>query len=238
MSWQDRFYQLMAESKYGTINELCKEAGIASSTFGNALKGSHIPKPATMEKIAHVLGTTWQYLLNGDEKQAVPDTQVPVLKADQVQLWIDGKLSIESCEDIINAPFPVKSGSFAWRVDTDDMEPEFNLGSYVIMDNEQNYTVKNRYQRLFVLIGMIIQPGRFGMASMVELAKMYEENSEKKSTPKSKSLPVNYSSVTLCELCKTIHGFQLMSADRRFSSQLDGEKHQILAQARYSITVY
>lgn len=236
MTWQDRFYQLLSGSKYGTINELCKEAGIASSTFGNALKGSHVPKPATMEKVAQVLGTTWWYLLNGDEKQSVPDTQVPVLKADQVQSWIDGKLSINDCEELIYSPFPIRNRFFAWRVDVDDMEPYFFMNSYIVFDNEVDYKVIHWHNRLFFLIGWIDyqELGHFGTRDLSELSKFMQEG-KKNSDP----LPTtSFSSVAVCELSKTMQGFQLMSGDRRFSTAMDPKKHQILAQARYGITAY
>lgn len=234
MTWQDRFYQLLSESKYGTINELCKEAGIASSTFGNALKGSHVPKPVTMEKIARVLGTTWQYLLNGDEKQSVPNTRVPVLKPDQVPSWIAGKLSIEDCEALIHSPFPIRNRFFAWCVDTDDMEPLFSVNSYIVFDNDVDYKVVHWHHRLIFLIGWIDyrEQGCFGMQEFGKLSELSQTN--KKHSDQS----LSFSEVTVCELCKTMQGYQLMSADRRFSTALDLKKHKILAQARYGITAY
>ena len=235
MAWQDRFYDLLGKSKYGTINELCKEAGIASSTFGNALKGSHVPKPVTMEKVASVLGTTWQYLLNGNEQQAVPNTQVPVLKADQVLAWLNESLTIEDCNKTIYAPFSVKRNCFAWRVSTDDMEPEFYRGSYVLLDGSEDYNIRHIRQRLFVLVGIIKTSGHFGMT---DISNILDNVKCKNPTANTESEPVSYSDMILCELCKTIQGYQLMSADRQFTTALDGKKHHILAQARYSITVY
>ena len=234
MSWQDRFYDLLSKSKYGTINELCKKAGIASSTFGNALKGSHVPKPVTMSKVASVLGTTWQYLLNGDEQQAVPNTQVPVLKADQVSAWLDESIDIVDCNKTINAPFSVKRSCFAWRVSTDDMEPEFYRGSYVLLDKSEDYSIRHIHQRLFVLVGIINTSGHFGLTDISKLL----DHVDCKISAKTDAAPVIYSDMVLCELCKTINGYQLMSANRRFTTALDRKKHQILAQARYSINVY
>ena len=234
MSWQDRFYDMLGKSRFGTINELCKEAGIASSTFGNALKGSHVPKPVTMDKVANALGTTWQYLLNGDEQQAVPNTQVPVLKADQVPLWLNESLNIEDCNKTINAPFSVKRNCFAWRVSTDDMEPEFYRGSYVLLDKSEDYAIKHRHRRLFVLVGIINTPGHFGITDISKLL----DHVDNKIPANPESAPVSYSDMILCELCKTIQGYQLMSANRRFTTVLDRKKHQILAQARYSINIY
>ena len=234
MSWQDRFYDLLGKSRFGTINELCKEAGIASSTFGNALKGSHVPKPVTMDKVANALGTTWQYLLNGDEQQAVPNTQVPVLKADQVPLWLNESLNIEDCNKTINAPFLVKRNCFAWRVSTDDMEPEFYRGSYVLLDKSEDYAIKHVYRRLFVLVGIINTPGHFGITDISKLL----DHVDNKIPANPESALVSYSDMILCELCKTIQGYQLMSANRRFTTALDRKKHQILAQARYSINIY
>lgn len=234
MAWQDRFYDLLGKSKYGTINELCKEAGIASSTFGNALKGSHVPKPVTMEKVASVLGTTWQYLLNGDEQQAVPNTQVPVLKKDQVSAWLNESLDIEDCNKTINAPFPVKRNCFAWQVSTDDMEPEFYRGSFVLLDKSEDYAIKHIHRRLFVLVGIINTSGHFGITDISK----FLDHVDSKIPNNNESAPVSYSDMILCELCKTIQGYQLMSANRRFTTALDRKKHQILAQARYSINVY
>lgn len=233
-TWQDRFYQLMSESKFATINDLCKAAGIASSTFGNALKGSHVPKPATMDKVAHALGTTWQYLLNGDEKQVTPDTRVPVLKQDQVQPWIDRKLSLDDCQDIVHAPLPVNSNYFAWKVDADDMEPEFVPNSYIIFDTDVNYHIEHWYHRMFVLVGWMIdgESGQFGMKGFPKEAALSGKGLLNQAPT------IQYSDIVVCEVCKTMCGYQLSSVDRRFACSLDIRKHKILAQARYSIRLY
>lgn len=173
-------------------------------------------------------------ICNGDEQQAVPNTQVPVLKKDQVPAWLNKSLDIEDCNKTINAPFPVKRNCFAWQVSTDDMEPEFYRGSYVLLDKSEDYAIKHIHRRLFVLVGIINTSGHFGITDISK----FLDHVDSKIPNNTESAPVSYSDMILCELCKTIQGYQLMSANRRFTTALDRKKHQILAQARYSINVY
>ena len=78
MDWRKRVEQKMEEKGIVNRTDLCHYAGISAGSLNLAMRGNHDLKPATMRKVAEVLGTTEQWLLYGDS-QVMPE-QVPLCR--------------------------------------------------------------------------------------------------------------------------------------------------------------
>lgn len=236
-TWQDRLLELLDKSEYKTMTELCRVAGIATSTFSTALKGSHTPKTKTLDKVAKVLGTTSQYILNGeDNEEPVMMHEIPVLSAEQISDWLSLRLKISTIENRIRPPRPVSKLSFAWTVDTVDMAP-FQFGCTVVLDPDFNLNRRHISERIYVLVSkkrpMVHQVSFSDIENIIQRAEAGEHE------PSGIQDYENYVQHTaLVELAKTVCGYEFISTEPRTNRVMDFAEYQIVGRVRYAIHDY
>ncbi len=63
-AFNERLSELIKERKM-TQKKVASEAGVTESAMSHYLKGDRIPRASVLSKIADVLGTTSDYLMNG-----------------------------------------------------------------------------------------------------------------------------------------------------------------------------
>lgn len=223
--WKDRFYEELTKSEFGTISEVCKAAGVSNSTFGNALKGSHVPKISTFEKVAQVLGVTWQYLMNGEGSDLIVDTRIPVLSKSKIVSWLQNRISLDDVNESICAPGKMPDGSFAIKVRTSDMAPIFPQGSFAVMCTDIKINIDTG--RIFVLAAdMRVRRPSEGVI-------LFDE-------PESHLSPgtvndISGSDFVFAELARTLNGLRLVPTIHGMSESLDARYYKVIAKALYSI---
>lgn len=233
-TWQDRLLELLDQSPYKTMTELCRVSGIATSTFSTALKGSHVPKTTTLDKVARVLNTTTQYILNGEENEPPALVhEVPVLDAGQINDWLSLRLKLSTISKRVRTPEPVSKLSFAWIVDTVDMSP-FDVGSRVIL--EPDFTMERRYpkERIFVLASK--RRPVVHTVTMTDIDTVLGGSSIEP-LPEQPTYETGHHAV-LVEFAKTIRGYELLSTRQRSNHRLDFNDYQIVGRVKYSIYYY
>lgn len=236
-TWQDRLLELLKHSDLKTMTELCRVAGIATSTFSTALKGSHTPKRATLDKVARVLGTTTEYLLEGEENEAPAlVNEVPLLSAEQITGWLNLSLKLSSIGERVRPPEPVHKLCFSWRVDTVDMTP-FTLGSTVVIDPDFDFVRRHPKERMYVLA--VRKRPVVHQVSFNQISDLVEESLTAR---KRQSMTPEYEQfehhAALVELAKTVCGYELLSTERRTYRSLDFNEYQIVGRVKYSMQYY
>ena len=236
-TWQDRLLELLKHSDLKTMTELCRVAGIATSTFSTALKGSHTPKRATLDKVARVLGTTTDYLLEGEENEAPAlVNEVPLLNAEQITDWLSLRLKLSTVAERVRPPEPVHKLCFSWRVDTVDMSP-FTLNSTVVIDPDFDFVRRHPKERIYVLAVRkrpVVHQVSFG-----QIEAAYERALAGR---EQRTVPPEYEShqhhAALVELAKTVCGYELLSTERRTHYTLNFDEYQIVGRVKYSMQYY
>lgn len=227
--WKDRFWDMMGKSDFNTIADVCKAAGVSNSTFGQALKGSHTPKVSTIAKVATVLGTTWQYLMNGAEKDLVIDSRVPLLSKLTLFTWLD-QFTLDVGHNTIIAPEQLPQGSFAWRVNTSDLAPCFPIGSIAIMLIGDNISINFNHGRIFVLAEDLRC-----LTRQKSNYVFFDEHDDDFSSETESDETSGHGNLIFAELTKTIRGLRLIGEVNGISESLDAKNYKVIAKALYAI---
>ncbi|MFR6257491.1 MAG: helix-turn-helix domain-containing protein [Anaerovoracaceae bacterium] len=62
----------LRKDKKINVTRLCKEVGIAQSTYSTWLKDDRVPQPSKINTLADYFGVTTDYLITGKEKEWAP----------------------------------------------------------------------------------------------------------------------------------------------------------------------
>ena len=140
-AWVRRVKELMPKKGFNTYQSLAYEAGISAGSLNQAMRGLHLPRQTTIEKIASALGTTPQFLLYGDVM--IQSRGVPLLSSNtEIYNWLFNDIPVQDTRMIEPSDDLMTSAkSFAWCVNHHDMAPEFNDRDLVIAEPEG----KSRY---------------------------------------------------------------------------------------------
>ena len=135
-AWVKRVKELMPKAGFKTYQDLAYKAGISAGSLNQAMRGMHLPRQTTIEKIANALGTTPQFLLYGDTMKA--SQRIPLLdSAAKVLSWLhDDSPKIGMAEFVEpSGKINLSNQAFAWKVSKNNMEPLFLFGDIVIFDS-------------------------------------------------------------------------------------------------------
>ena len=133
--WIDRLKKLMEESGLNTTQDLAYKSGVSAGSLSQALRGMHVPKQATIEKIASALDTTPQYLLFGETKNV--ESMVPVIrKREQLLRFLSNDVVDTQSLDWFDAGgFEGASTNwFALDFSHTNMQPAFVPGDIILFD--------------------------------------------------------------------------------------------------------
>lgn len=134
-TWVKRVKELMPKMGFQTYQDLAYKSGVSAGSLNQAMRGMHLPRQTTIEKIATALGTTPQFLLYGDTLKSVQ--QIPFLRtAHRIQLWLDDNQEEIKPIHYIELPgeLDLTNHAFAWTVKQHDMQPVFMPGDLLIVD--------------------------------------------------------------------------------------------------------
>ncbi|WP_448216940.1 helix-turn-helix domain-containing protein [Endozoicomonas sp. 2B-B] len=133
--WIERVKALMPGKGIHTYQDLAYHSGVSSGSLNQAMRGLHMPRQKTIEKIATALDTTPQYLLYGDTMRVIH--RIPFLDtAEKLCQWFSGKnLEMESL-DWIDSPghLTLSKNAFAIGYNHHDLEPMFLPGDIIIFE--------------------------------------------------------------------------------------------------------
>ena len=135
-AWVKRVKELMPQKEFRTYQDLAYKAGISAGSLNQAMRGMHLPRQTTIEKIADALGTTPQFLLYGDTMKA--SQSIPLLdSAARILSWLhDDSPKVGMTEFIEpSGQINLNNRAFAWKVSKNNMEPLFLPGDIVIFDS-------------------------------------------------------------------------------------------------------
>ena len=123
--WIDRVKELMAKHGLSHCTDLALKSGLSAGSLNQAMRGMHMPRQSTIDKIAEALDTTPQYLIYGDTMKAVHE--VPILDtAEQIRQWVSGQdlntRDVKFAEP--QGSIRLKLNSFALVYRHRDLEPE------------------------------------------------------------------------------------------------------------------
>ena len=155
--WIDRVKELMPLNGMNSYQQLATYSGISSGSLNQAMRGYHMPRQTTIEKIAKALNVTPQYLLYGDTMKTV--VQVPVLKAsDDLFDWVLGSQKQHYHMFDVHTRMELNSRSFAWIVNHHDMRPLFQPGDVIVMEpvDDLHHLPEDHVGEAFVLVGKTI----------------------------------------------------------------------------------
>ncbi len=142
--WVSRVKNLMKESGLSTSQDLAYKSGISAGSLNQSMRGMHMPRQSTIEKIALALDTTAQFLLYG-ETQAVENKLQVMRKPDQLLRWLSNEVvDMERTEwvDVGNAS--VSPSGFAMAFNQTDMMPAFSPGDIIIFERVMSGDVEWR----------------------------------------------------------------------------------------------
>ncbi|MCL6269398.1 helix-turn-helix domain-containing protein [Sansalvadorimonas sp. 2012CJ34-2] len=188
--WITRVKDLMLKKGIQTCQDLAYHSGVSAGSLNQALRGMHMPKQVTIEKIATALNTTPQYLLYGDNLRVIK--KVPFLNSpSQVGGWVKDKKTILDSIEWIDFPSTSKmpTPSFATKLLNTDMEPLFQPGDILIFNSVDNSDFIHERKGLAHYI-LTLEYGRdfkplkclFGILSLTN-SGMYLDTIDKRFTP-------------------------------------------------------
>lgn len=134
--WVKRVKELMPQCGFQTYQDLAYKSGVSAGSLNQAMRGMHLPRQTTIDKIATALGTTSQFLLYGDTMKV--SHKVPVLRGVSQMYWwfsdTDEKLKINRFVEP-SGNLDLSNKAFAWVVKQNNMQPLFNPGDIVIFES-------------------------------------------------------------------------------------------------------
>ncbi len=133
--WIDRAKELMEENGLSTMVDLANKSGLSQGSLNQAMRGMHMPRQATIDKVAAALNTTPQYLLYGDTMVAM--TKLPLLRDSyQVRQWVDGgDVDTQELQWVEHTNTPKLSlNAFALAYNHRDMMPAFEPDDLVFFE--------------------------------------------------------------------------------------------------------
>ena len=203
-AWVKRVKELMPEKGFKTYQDLAYASGVSAGSLNQAMRGMHLPRQTTIDKIATALGTTSQFLLYGDTMRVVKT--LPRLKTPgQIWQWVHGNQdAFESLSyQEVDSGLDLSPEAFVWIVDKNDMAPEFHAGDLVIIDTRD-----------------ADDPSIFISRQPVYLMAVLLSESDS---------PVQ---VLFGQACMTSLGFYLMNCNDKFpiSTKLDKDHHQVIGR--------
>lgn len=219
-TWQDRFFELMARAEFDTLKDVAAAAGLSQSTLHTAVKKEgKMPKKITLDKIASAINTTSQYLMFGSQESALPVYSMPVLDRDHIGAWIDKRLQMEDCIDIIVSPFMISDG-FAWYVDTPDMEPVINRGDLAFCEPGFDMEAWDYSNPVFVLNAATRSTKTSG-------AQVIFQQGNKPAT--------DYLRISFCEICMASGELSFLYHNPQYPSLLPSEPRVPIATIRHIV---
>ena len=159
--WIIRVKELMVVHGMSSYQQLATYSGISSGSLNQAMRGYHMPRQTTIEKIARALDVTPQYLLYGDTMKSV--VQVPMLRTgDDLFDWVLGSQKANYHMFDVHTRLELNSRSFAWTVNHHDMRPLFQPGDVIVMEpvDDLQHLPKEHIGDAFVLIGKTISAAK------------------------------------------------------------------------------
>ena len=92
----------LCRDKKISMTQFYKESGITSSAMSQWVTGRTSPKQTTLSMVAEYLGTTTEYLINGEKEQKEKTTQADGLTMEQKELiFLFQNLSPEQQEKVL-----------------------------------------------------------------------------------------------------------------------------------------
>lgn len=195
--WVKRVKELMPKKGFKTYQDLAYASGVSAGSLNQAMRGLHLPRQTTIDKIATALGTTSQFLMYGDTMKVV--SSLPLLyNAGQIWQWVYGdRGAFESLNYLeMDSGLDVSPGAFCWMVDKHDMVPVFYPRDLLIVeprDIDDPALLAHKNPRYFV--GVEFSDGHpsdtiFGQACMTSSGLYLVSEHEK--IPGIKLEPVQY----------------------------------------------
>ena len=154
-SWVERVKTLMPERGIHTYQDLAFHSGVSAGSLNQAMRGMHMPRQKTIEKIAHALDTTPQFLLYGDNMKVVQ--KIPFIRTpEQLGQWLsDVSMNMESLHWIeMPGNLTLSRNAFAVECNHHDLEPMFMPGDVIVFERlPEDYDASQlaRDQQTFVL---------------------------------------------------------------------------------------
>ena len=133
--WIDRLKKLMEENGLSTAQDLAYKSGVSAGSLSQALRGMHVPKQVTLEKIAAALDTTPQYLLFGETRNV--ENMIPVIRQrEQLLRFLSNDVVDSQSLDWFDAGGfeGASSNWFALDFNHTDMRPAFVPGDVLLFD--------------------------------------------------------------------------------------------------------
>lgn len=133
--WVDRLKRLMEETGLSTTQDLANKSGVSAGSLSQALRGMHVPKQVTLEKIAVALDTTPQYLLFGETRNV--ENMIPVIRQrEQLLRFLSNDVVDTQSLDWFDAGGleGVNANWFALDFTHTDMRPAFVPGDLVLFN--------------------------------------------------------------------------------------------------------
>ena len=140
-AWVNRVKELMPKRGFQTYQQLAYQAEVSAGSLNQAMRGMHLPRQTTIEKIAKALDTTPQFLLYGDSMKVVKE--VPILNTTgSLYRWLyDEKELIGNVKYLeVSGMNDLSEDSFGWPVRRHHMEPLFFHDDIVIFETIHDVT--------------------------------------------------------------------------------------------------
>ncbi len=153
--WIERVKTLMPERGIHTYQDLAFHSGVSAGSLNQAMRGMHMPRQKTIEKIAHALDTTPQFLLYGDNMKVVQ--KIPFIQSpEQLGQWLsDACLNLESLHWIeMPGNLSLSRNAFAVECNHHDLEPMFLPGDVIVFERLHescDYRQLARDKEIFVM---------------------------------------------------------------------------------------